>query len=64
MLLAAEKIDPNLASAGPVLFVATVFIGVATLLLVMDMARRIRRTKMREDIKNKLDAEAAESASA
>lgn len=61
MLLAAEELDPNLASAGPVLFVATVFIGIATLLLVVDMVRRIRRTKMREEIRGKLDAEAADA---
>lgn len=62
MLFAEEMIDPQLVSPGVVGFVATVFVAGLTLLLLVDMVRRMRRVNMRADIKAKLDAEqAAES---
>ena len=64
MLFAAETIDPELVSPGVVGFVATVLVSGLTLLLLLDMVRRMRRVNMRADIKAKLDAEeAAESKS-
>ncbi len=59
MLFAAETIDPELVSPGVVGFIATVLVSGLTLLLLLDMVRRMRRVNMRADIKAKLDAEEA-----
>jgi hypothetical protein len=59
VLFAEEMIDPQLVSPGVVGFVATVFVAGLTLLLLVDMVRRMRRVNMRADIKVKLDAEQA-----
>ncbi|MGV8912812.1 MAG: hypothetical protein ACOH14_09390 [Rhodoglobus sp.] len=40
--------DVNLVTPGVIGFVATLFIAVATLLIVMDMNRRVRRVRYRE----------------
>ncbi|TQO19265.1 hypothetical protein FB472_0805 [Rhodoglobus vestalii] len=40
--------DPNLVTPGVVGFVATLFIAVATLLIIADMNRRVRRVRYRE----------------
>ncbi len=44
---------------GVVGFVVTFAIAVATVLLILDMVRRIRRVRYREEIAQKLDAEQA-----
>ncbi len=62
MLFAEETIDPQLVSPGVVGFVATALVSVATLLLLIDMVRRMRRVNMRADITKKLDAEQAAQA--
>lgn len=59
MLFAEETIDPQLVSPGAVGFFATAFVGVITILLLLDMIRRMRRVNMRADIQAKLDAEQA-----
>ena len=59
MLFAEETIDPQLVSPGAVGFFATAFVGVITILLLLDMVRRMRRVNMRADIQEKLDAEQA-----
>lgn len=45
---------------GVVGFTVTFLIAVAAVLLVLDMTRRIRRVRYREEIAQKLDAEAGE----
>ncbi|WP_341952629.1 hypothetical protein [Salinibacterium sp. TMP30] len=40
--------DVNLVTPGVVGFVATLFIAVATLLIIVDMNRRVRRVRYRE----------------
>lgn len=40
--------DVNLVTPGVIGFVATLFIAVATLLIIMDMNRRVRRVRYRE----------------
>jgi hypothetical protein len=40
--------DPNLVTPGVVGFAATLFIAVATTLIVLDMNRRVRRVRYRE----------------
>ena len=61
MLFAEETIDPQLVSPGAVGFFATILVAGLTLVLLLDMVRRMRKVNMRADIKAKLDAaEAAE----
>lgn len=43
-------------------FLVTFLMAVATVLLIMDMTRRIRRVRYREEIRVKLDAEREEMA--
>ena len=52
--------DPNLITPGVVGFAVTAFIAIATVLLIIDMNRRVRRVRYREEIQDKLAAEAAE----
>jgi flagellar biosynthesis/type III secretory pathway M-ring protein FliF/YscJ len=49
--------DPNLVTPGPWGFVVIAFVGLAVILLVWDMMRRIRRGRVRADIQEELDAE-------
>ncbi|TFD68798.1 hypothetical protein [Cryobacterium ruanii] len=51
--------DPNTVTPGVVGFVVFFLIAVATLLLCLDVVRRIRRTTYRAEIKERLDAELA-----
>lgn len=62
MLFAEETIDPQLVSPGVVGFVATAFVAILTVLLLLDMIRRMRKVNMRADITAKLDAEEAAEA--
>jgi len=59
VLFAEEGIDPQLVSPGAVGFFATAFVGALTVLLLLDMVRRMRRVNMKADIQAKLDAEQA-----
>nr|WP_194241484.1 hypothetical protein [Galbitalea soli] len=54
--------DPNLITPGVVGFIITFLVAAATVLLLLDMTRRIRRSRYREEIRQKLEAEAAEAA--
>jgi Flp pilus assembly protein protease CpaA len=58
--LLADAAETTGADAGVVGFVAILFIGGMTTLLIFDMVRRIRRTNLRAQIGKKLDAEQAE----
>lgn len=64
MLFAEKTIDPQLVSPGVVGFVATILVTIATVLLLIDMVRRMRRVNMRAEINKKLDAEQAADTSA
>ncbi|WP_298120259.1 hypothetical protein [uncultured Aurantimicrobium sp.] len=64
MLFAEETIDPQLVSPGAVGFFATILVAGLTLLLLLDMVRRMRKVNMRADIQSKLDAEEAAEGSA
>lgn len=54
--------DPNLVTPGVIGFIAIFLIAVATVLLILDMTRRIRRTRYREEIRAKLAEEQADAA--
>lgn len=47
-------IDDTYNSPGTVGFFATFLVAVGAVLLFVDMARRIRRARYREDVRNKL----------
>ncbi len=64
MLFAEETIDPQLVSPGAVGFFATILVAGLTLVLLLDMVRRMRKVNMTADIKAKLDAEEAAEGSA
>lgn len=53
--------DPNLITPGVIGFAITFLIAVATVLLLIDMTRRVRRVRYREEVREKLAAEAAAS---
>ncbi len=49
--------DPNLISPGIAGFLVTAFVAVATVLLVIDMTRRIRRVRYRAEVRERLESE-------
>ena len=51
--------DPNSVTPGAVGFAITFAVAIATVLLVIDMTRRVRRVRYRAEIAEKLDAEQA-----
>ena len=51
--------DEDLVTPTWVGFAVTFAIALATLLLILDMTRRVRRTRYRSEIREKLEAEAA-----
>ncbi|MEO7122612.1 MAG: hypothetical protein ABI400_05755 [Lacisediminihabitans sp.] len=54
--------DPNTVTPGWVGFVAVFFIAIATILLILDMTRRVRRVRYRAEVGEKLAAERASGA--
>ena len=56
-LIPAIEVDPNSVTPGVVGFVVTFVVAGAVLMLILDMVRRVRRVRYREDINAKLDAE-------
>ncbi len=49
--------DPNIVTPGVVGFAVTFLIAIVTVLLVIDMTRRIRRVRYREEVREQLIAE-------
>ena len=64
VLASSEELDPNAVTPGVIGFFAIFFIAVATVLLVLDMTRRVRRTRYRGEVREQLDAEEAEASEA
>lgn len=54
--------NPDTVTPGTIGFVITFFVAVAAVLLIVDMVRRIRRINLRQQVKEKLDAEEAAAA--
>lgn len=52
-----SDVDPLLVTPGPWGFAVIALVGVAVILLVWDMLRRIRRGRYRSEIREQLDAE-------
>lgn len=53
--------NPDTVTPTWVGFAVTFLIAVATVLLVMDMTRRVRRVRYRDEVRVKLEAERAEA---
>jgi hypothetical protein len=53
-------IDEDMVSPGVIGFIAIFVVAIATVLLLIDMTRRIRRVRYRAEVQEKLDAEEAE----
>ena len=51
--------DPNLVTPGVIGFVITFAIAAITVLLVIDMVRRIRRVRYRSEVQEQIAAEVA-----
>jgi len=58
----APGFDPNLVTPGWIGFLVTFLVVVATILLIWDMVRRVRRVTYRDEIRARLRAEQAEDA--
>lgn len=63
-LIPPIEVDPNLVTPGIAGFIAIALVTVAAILLVVDMARRVRRVRYRGEVRERLEAEAAEAAEA
>jgi hypothetical protein len=56
--------DPDTVTPGVWGFLAILFVAVATILLVLDMLRRVRRTRYRGEVREQLERERAEAEAA
>lgn len=54
--------DPNVVSPGVIGFIVIFLIAAATVLLVVDMTRRIRRVRYRDEARERIAQEQAEQA--
>ena len=54
--------DANTISPGIVGFVVTFFVAAVTILLIVDMTRRIRRVRYRDEVRAKLETERLDAA--
>ncbi len=54
--------DPDTVTPGVIGFLAILFLAVATILLVLDMLRRVRRVRYRGEVREQLDRERAAAA--
>lgn len=52
-----DDFDPTTVTPGWQGFLAIGFVAAATILLIIDMTRRVRRVRYREEVKRDLDAE-------
>jgi len=54
-----STVDPNLVTPGVTGFIVTAVVIVASIVLIVDMARRMRRLRYRAEVRERLEAEAA-----
>ena len=54
-LIPAIEVDPNSVTPGVIGFIMTFGVMIAVLLLALDMVRRVRRVRYRQEIADKLD---------
>ena len=53
----SEEFDPNTVTPGVIGFIITFLVAAVTVLLILDMTRRVRRLRYRSEIAEQLDAE-------
>ena len=58
-LIPPIEVDPVLVTPGVIGFVATFLVAMGSLVLILDMVRRVRRVRYRAEIAERLDAEEA-----
>ncbi len=58
-LILAAKIDPNGVTPGVVGFLITAAVAVTSIFLILDMNRRMRRLRYRDEAAANIDAEVA-----
>jgi lactate dehydrogenase-like 2-hydroxyacid dehydrogenase len=58
-LILAEEIDPNGVTPGVVGFAITAAVAITAMFLILDMNRRIRRLRYRDEAAANIDAEVA-----
>lgn len=57
-LIPAIEVDPNSVTPGVIGFLATLFVAMGVVVIIVDMTRRVRRVRYRAEIAEKLDSEA------
>jgi capsular polysaccharide biosynthesis protein len=57
-LIPAIDVDPNSVTPGVIGFLATLFVAMGVVVIIVDMTRRVRRVRYRAEINDKLDREA------
>jgi hypothetical protein len=58
-LIPPIEVDPVLVTPGVIGFVVTFLVAIGSLVLILDMVRRVRRVRYRAEIAERLDAEQA-----
>ena len=58
-LIPPIEVDPVLVTPGVIGFVVTFLVAMGSLVLIVDMVRRVRRVRYRAEIAERLDAEEA-----
>ena len=58
-LIPPIEVDPVLVTPGVIGFVVTFLVAMVSLVLILDMVRRVRRVRYRAEIAERLDAEEA-----
>ncbi len=56
-LIPAIEVDPNSVTPGVIGFLATLFVAMGVVVIIVDMTRRVRRVRYRAEIVEKLDRE-------
>lgn len=59
-----EGLDPEMVTPGTLGFLATLFVVIATVFLIRDMAKRVRRVRYREQVQADLEETAADDGTA
>jgi len=62
--LPASTVPDEAVTPGVWGFVAIAFVAIATVLIIVDMTRRVRRTRYRGEVRERIEAERAEASSA
>lgn len=59
----SAEFDPNVITPGPLGFTAIALVTIAVVLLIVDMVRRIRRVRYREEVREQIRLEQEQASS-